>query len=150
MIRGTVSTSHKTTIVALPSQYQVTRRLLAHFQKPIRCHISSSVYSSTQRLPPKSPFPLRTPGNKHRGNNYYLRLRINRRVLSMAATASSNDDDIRTRGQQSPLASQRKNSNAQSETKSKGRFSGFFPLGYKEAYSQWVGPESGVEGPDHL
>ncbi|MCJ1351732.1 MAG: hypothetical protein MMC33_001716 [Icmadophila ericetorum] len=55
----------------------------------------------------------------------------------MAATASSGGDDVRSRGQQSPLASQRKDSNTSTEAKSKGRFSQFFPLGYKEAASQW-------------
>lgn len=137
-----MSASYKTTIVALPSQYQVTRRLLAPFQKSIRRHISSSCCISAERLPPKTPFPSRASGNQHWRNNYLLQLRISCRALSMAATASSSDDDIRSRGQQSPLASQRKNSNTPSETKSKGRFSGYFPLGYKEAYNQWVGPES--------
>jgi cardiolipin-specific phospholipase len=55
------------------------------------------------------------------------------------ATADGSDDDFRTRGQQSPLASQRaKQSNDHSEANETGRISGYFPLGYKEGFSQWV------------
>ena len=56
-----------------------------------------------------------------------------------AATANGNDDDFTTRNQQGMLASQRlKTSNVPTEANRTGRFSGYFPLGYKEGFSQWV------------
>lgn len=55
------------------------------------------------------------------------------------ATANGNDDDFTTRNQQGMLASQRlKASNAPTEANRTGRFTGYFPLGYKEGFSQWV------------
>lgn len=48
-------------------------------------------------------------------------------------TADSNGDiDIKSRGQQSPLASRRAKDNVGTK-----RFEGLFPLGYKEALGQW-------------
>ncbi|KAL8952830.1 MAG: hypothetical protein Q9222_001265 [Ikaeria aurantiellina] len=57
----------------------------------------------------------------------------------MAATATNGDnDDVQTRSQQSPLASQRaKQSNTPTEDNRRGRFGGFFTLGYKEGFNQW-------------
>ncbi|KAL8867493.1 MAG: hypothetical protein Q9174_005629 [Haloplaca sp. 1 TL-2023] len=53
-------------------------------------------------------------------------------------TRNGSNDDLQTRTQQSPLASQRaKESNTPTEENRKGRFGGFFPLGYKEGFSQW-------------
>ena len=66
------------------------------------------------------------------------KLRRNTATMS-TATANGNDDDLRSRGQQSPLASQRaKQSSAPTEANRTGRFTGYFPLGYKEGFSQWV------------
>ena len=70
------------------------------------------------------------------------RLRNSYRPSSaMAATASDNGDDVGSRTQQSPLASQRaKQNNAPTEANRTGRIGGYFPLGYKEGFSQWVCP----------
>ena len=55
------------------------------------------------------------------------------------ATANGNDDDFTTRNQQGMLASQRaKAENVPTEANRTGRFTGYFPLGYKEGFSQWV------------
>ncbi|KAL8693751.1 MAG: hypothetical protein Q9218_001496 [Villophora microphyllina] len=55
-----------------------------------------------------------------------------------AATTNGTSDDLRTRTQQSLLASKRaQESNTSSEANRKGRFGGFFTLGYKEGFSQW-------------
>ena len=64
-----------------------------------------------------------------------------RRYLSaMATAASGSDDDYRSKAQQSPLASQRaKQANQPTESNRTGRFGGgYFPLGYKEGFNQWV------------
>lgn len=60
----------------------------------------------------------------------------------MARTSASGNDDISySRPQQSPLASQRGKQNTgpnegnQSQADKSG---GFFPLGFKEGFSQWV------------
>lgn len=67
---------------------------------------------------------------------------LSRRSSTMASTSASGNDDISySRPQQSPLASQRGKQNAspnesnQSQTAKSG---GFFPLGFKEGFSQWV------------
>ena len=64
-----------------------------------------------------------------------------RRSSAMATAASGGDDDYQSRSQQSPLASQRaKQGNNPTEANRTGRFSGgYFPLGYKEGFHQWVG-----------
>ncbi|KAL8904576.1 MAG: hypothetical protein Q9207_003166 [Kuettlingeria erythrocarpa] len=55
-----------------------------------------------------------------------------------AATTSGSSDDLRTRPQQSPLASKRaEQSNGPTEDTRKGRTGGFFTLGYKEGFNQW-------------
>ena len=55
------------------------------------------------------------------------------------AAANSNDDDLRSRSQQPVLASQRAKANGTpTEANRTARFSGYFPLGYKEGFSQWV------------
>ena len=55
------------------------------------------------------------------------------------ATADGSDDNIRSRGQQPMLASQReKANNTPTEANRTGKFGGFFTLGYKDAVSQWV------------
>lgn len=56
-----------------------------------------------------------------------------------SATTDGSSDDLRTRTQQSPLASKRaQQGNTPTEANRKGRFGGFFTLGYKEGFSQWV------------
>lgn len=60
------------------------------------------------------------------------------RVMA-ATTTDGSSDDLHTRTQQSPLASKRaQQSNTPTEANRKGRFGGFFTLGYKEGFSQWV------------
>lgn len=58
----------------------------------------------------------------------------------MAATTTNNSsDDLRTRPQQSPLASKRaQQSNGPTEENRKGKVGGYFTLGYKEGFNQWV------------
>lgn len=53
---------------------------------------------------------------------------------------ASNDEEYRSRGQQSPLASQRQQQAGSVPPQApNGRgFNGYFPLGYKEGFSQWV------------
>ncbi|KAL2352618.1 Alpha/Beta hydrolase protein [Cryomyces antarcticus] len=50
--------------------------------------------------------------------------------------ATSSEDNMRSRTQQSPLASQRARSSHPSEA-SRNQPRGYFPLGYKEGFSQW-------------
>ena len=59
---------------------------------------------------------------------------------AMSASSATDSDDIRSRGQQPMLASQRaKQSQRPTESNRTGKIDrGFFPLGYKEAVSQWV------------
>ena len=64
-----------------------------------------------------------------------------RNSSAMAATASDSGDDVGSRTQQSPLASQRaKTSNAPTEANRTGKMGGYFTLGYKEGFGQWVCP----------
>ena len=70
-----------------------------------------------------------------------LRRTFERHSSAMAtASTSGSDDDLRSKSQQSPLASQRaKSQQHPSEANRTGRFSrGYFPLGYKEGFNQWV------------
>ncbi len=56
------------------------------------------------------------------------------------ATANGGDDEVRSSSKHSPLASQRNEaSSTPTETNRTGRMGGYFPLGYKEGFSQWVG-----------
>ncbi|KAL8996338.1 MAG: hypothetical protein Q9169_004138 [Polycauliona sp. 2 TL-2023] len=57
----------------------------------------------------------------------------------MAATTNDGGNDgARMRTQQSPLASERaRDSSTPSEENRKGKFGGFFTLGYKEGFNQW-------------
>lgn len=56
-----------------------------------------------------------------------------------AATANGSDDDYRTKTQQPMLASQRAKQNTAAVKEEQKRIrAGFFPLGYKEGFSQWV------------
>lgn len=58
--------------------------------------------------------------------------------MSATTANTGGDDELRSRSQRSPLASQRaKQSNTPTEANRTGKFGGYFPLGYKEAYSQW-------------
>ena len=51
------------------------------------------------------------------------------------STATSGSDGVKTRTQQPMLASQRE---AAVKPQNVGRFAQYFPLGYKEAFNQWV------------
>lgn len=56
-----------------------------------------------------------------------------------ATTTDGSSDDLRTRPQQSPLASKRaQQRNGPTEDSRKGRIGGFFTLGYKDGFHQWV------------
>lgn len=56
------------------------------------------------------------------------------------ATANGGDDEFRSSSQRSPLASQRdRANNTPTEANRTGRLGGYFTLGYKEGFSQWVG-----------
>ncbi|KAL8859324.1 MAG: hypothetical protein Q9178_004262 [Gyalolechia marmorata] len=55
-----------------------------------------------------------------------------------ATTANGGGDDARMRTQQSPLASKRaKDDGTPAEENRKGKFGGYFTLGYKEGFNQW-------------
>ena len=57
------------------------------------------------------------------------------------ATAGSGDDGFKPRQQQSMLASQRQkesNSSTPTEENRRGKVGGYFTLGYKEGFQQWV------------
>lgn len=57
----------------------------------------------------------------------------------MATTTDGKDDELQSRVQQSALASQRlKQSSTPSESNRTGKIGGYFTLGYKEGFSQWV------------
>jgi cardiolipin-specific phospholipase len=57
--------------------------------------------------------------------------------MSSHAADSDGDIAVRSRGQQSPLASKRAEETRGTVQERKGRFDGLFPLGYKEGFSQW-------------
>ena len=65
----------------------------------------------------------------------------------MASTASGSTEEQRSRQQQPMLASQRaKLEQAPRDTRS-GRISAYFPLGYKEGFSQWVSGPAAADRP---
>ena len=71
--------------------------------------------------------------------SYYSRLQTPRAYSTMASATSNNNDEYKSKGQQSPLASQRaKQGTKPSEANRTARFGGYFPLGYKAGFSQWV------------
>jgi hypothetical protein len=107
-------------------------------------HIAIKLYSS-QALP---SLILRTASSETTAVRHLSNL-INRSegqirpssYSTMSASASStSSDDVPPRGQQPMLASQRakEQSRAPTEANRTGRFTGYFPLGYKEGFSQWV------------
>jgi hypothetical protein len=60
-------------------------------------------------------------------------------MSASTASSQSGENEIRTRTQQSPLASQRAKEQAEKDGRRRGPFSGnLFPMGYKEGFSQWV------------
>lgn len=67
---------------------------------------------------------------------------LSRRSSTMASTSASGNDDVPYSGsQQSPLASQRGKQHAgpnESNQIQTAKSGGFFPLGFKEGFSQWV------------
>lgn len=57
----------------------------------------------------------------------------------MATETSGRDGELQSKGQQSPLASQRaKQDGHPTEENRTGKVGGYFTLGYKEGFSQWV------------
>lgn len=58
-------------------------------------------------------------------------------IMSSHAADSDGDIDIRSRGQQSPLASRRTKETGGTSQERKRRFVDLFPLGYKEGFNQW-------------
>lgn len=72
---------------------------------------------------------------------------VSRLSSTMAATdANSRNDDSQTRSQQSPLASQRaKQEGKTAENGRAAKSGGFFTLGYKEGFNQWVGMRRSTE-----
>ena len=71
---------------------------------------------------------------------FYTASKRRRCSSTMSATAANNsDDDFRSKTQRSPLASQRaKQGVTPTEANRTGRVGGYFTLGYKEGFSQWV------------
>lgn len=60
-------------------------------------------------------------------------------AIMSKVTADGGDDQVQRSSRHSPLASQRdKVNNTSTETNSRGRTGGYFTLGYKEGFSQWV------------
>lgn len=57
--------------------------------------------------------------------------------MSSHAADGNGDVDIRSRGQQSPLAARRTAETGGTKQKGMSRFDGLFPLGYKEGFNQW-------------
>lgn len=61
-------------------------------------------------------------------------------MSTATATASGDDDELRSSSQGSPLASRReKASNTSTDAHRTSKTGGYFTLGYKEGFSQWVG-----------
>jgi hypothetical protein len=75
-------------------------------------------------------------GTWERERKHLIKKTLKCNVSVMATTTSGEDDDYKSKSQQSPLASQRAKETGQA--KRTGRFTGYFPLGYKEGFSQWV------------
>ena len=65
---------------------------------------------------------------------------LSRLLSTMALTSDSNGpDEVQARAQQSPLASQRAKQESNSGRNGQAaKAGGFFTLGYKEGFSQWV------------
>ena len=59
------------------------------------------------------------------------------RIMGSHAADGDPDVNIKTRGQQSPLASRRTKETGGIADQRKSRFDGLFPLSYKEGFSQW-------------
>ena len=64
---------------------------------------------------------------------------LEHKAIMSTTPANVGDDEVRSKPQQSPLASQRgKADNTPADPAKTGRTSGYFTLGYKEGFSQWV------------
>ena len=75
----------------------------------------------------------------------YSRPQTSRAYSTMASATSDSNDNYQSKGQQSPLASQRaKQGTTPSEPNRTARFGGYFPLGYKAGFSQWVWIRNGL------
>lgn len=129
---------------ALFSFLRLTKTVLAsnriHFKTSAhRCQQNASLYTSA--LFSSSTTPSRA-SKAHSTSSYDHRRwgqLPSRNQTTMASTSNNNSDNLRPKTQQSPLASQRaKQSSTPSESNRTARFTGYFPLGYKEGFSQWV------------
>lgn len=104
-----------------------------------RVHFSSFIQSAQPRVVGNSARAL----SRRRIILAHLQSRgLSRRSSTMAGTSASDNDDISySRPQQSPLASQRGKQNTgrnESNQSQAAKSGGFFPLGFKEGFSQWV------------
>lgn len=104
---------------------------------------SSIVHFTCRSLYTRTLVPLAGAGRARTSSSAWEHKRkhsiertLKRNVSVMATTTSGEDDDYKSKSQQSPLASQRAKESGQA--KRAGRFTGYFPLGYKEGFSQWV------------
>lgn len=65
-------------------------------------------------------------------------------AIMSTTTATGGDEEFRSSSQHSPSASQREEANnTPTETNRTGRVGGYFTLGYKEGFSQWVSHHRG-------
>ena len=110
-----------------------------HFQEALRRGLEHS-YGSSLTLLKDAAVRCKetTPSRRNQRNPAKARTTF-QSPSAMAATASGSGDDLRSTGQQSPLASQRaKQNDAPSEANRTGKFGRYFTLGYKEGFNQWV------------
>lgn len=77
--------------------------------------------------------------NTYSSNTYSNELATVAQPVEMGSHAADSDGDVnlRSRGQQSPLASRRQKEAEGAAQERKGRFDGLFPLSYKEGFNQW-------------
>ena len=114
-----------------------------HYKKLVQSIPQDIVFRRLRKAVPKAASDVRSLLTILRQTRLDLPTRTfrgRRRAAIRLSTMTSTDDEsqFRNRTQQSPLASQRaKQANADGQG-SKSRFSGVFPLGYKDTFSQWV------------
>ena len=95
--------------------------------------------SSTSPLAPRRLLLGRALTTRQPSFQVYCKSRFYYTTMTSATANAGEDDELRSKPQQSPLASQRaKQNNTPTEANRAGKSGGYFPLGYKEAYSQWV------------
>lgn len=89
--------------------------------------------------PPRRLLRSSRPWRTHLFIQIYCKSEVRYSTMSATTANAGGDDEIRPRSQQSPLASQRaKEGDTPTDANKTGKSGGYFPLGYKEAYSQWV------------